>query len=400
METYRGIATTLMNSRIDYPSVNARKGVILNAGSEIEISHAIKGEMYLSTDIWYVLSNHTFVWSGTIHTPKSVPFIEKKLLITADDIGIVQEIDEGAKMALYNNWINSVAILINGKTESNLIELYEFLKNNCSKGSDIPLIETTHLGLHFTMTSGKPVANSADVGLLLDNQGCFKKFTKFNKAYEADQFISQIIIEFQAQYDKFKSIFKREPDHLTSHHDVLTFNRPLFQFMQEWSNRKNIPIRNHKFLPSGKRFWYDTLVLRNVDLPSISRMNDWKNEFGTKAYSPEHTFVAHYGPLPPLAVIDYDRQVRKKKKILKESILDFLLSKDEVREIVIHLIKSEKRRQRELIKEHQSLLDFYSGIDIKYFDGRVAEYLSLKNNNPIKLSPWVAFLPCSQQAVT
>lgn len=403
METYRGITSKLMNTRIGAPSVSAAKGALLPAGSEIEISHSIKGEMYMSSDIWYVLTNQTFVWSGTVYTPQTVPFINKRLLITADDIGIVREIDVGAKMALMQGWINSVAILVNNHLDLNddrLIDFYQFLQNNKRVGTSESLLETTHLGLHFTITSGKPVANENDLGLLLDEKGWFTKFTKLGKQYETDQCMSQIIIEFQAQYEKFKRIFKREPDHLTSHHDVLTFNRPLFRFMNEWSNKNNVPLRNHRFLPSGKRFWYDTLVIRKLDLPSLSRMDEWKNEFGTKAYCPEHTFVAHYGPIPPFAVVDYEKEVSRKKKKLKEAISDFLVSRDQVREIVIHLIKSDLREQRALLMQFNSLLSDYAGIDIKYFDGRVAEYLSLKNNNPIKFNPWVDFLPCMSRSVS
>lgn len=69
METFTGIATKLMNTRIDYPSVKAEKGKLLTPGSEFEVSHAIKGEFYLTSDKWYVLTNHTFVWSGYIYTP-------------------------------------------------------------------------------------------------------------------------------------------------------------------------------------------------------------------------------------------------------------------------------------------------------------------------------------------
>lgn len=401
METFTGIATKLMNTRIDYPSVKAEKGKLLTPGSEFEISHAIKGEFYLTSDEWYVLTNHMFVWSGYIYTPQSVPFIEKKLLITADDIGVVKEIDLGAKLALQQGWINSVAVLVNDKNDKGLLDFVQFLKTHQRKGMNgVNLYQTTHIGLHFTITSGTPVSNKKDVALLLDDQGNFTKFSKFDRLYETDQCISQIRMEFQAQYEKFKTIFKREPDHLTSHHDVLTFTRPLFNMMHEWSSSKNIPIRNHRFLPAGKRFWYDTLVIRSLDLPSISKMNRWESDFVSGVDGPAHTFVAHYGPIPPLAVVDYDKEIRKKRKKLKDGILDFLTSKDQVREIVIHLIKSDFGRQRDLINQFKFLRDQYTGIDIKYFDGRVAEYLSLKNNNPIEVHSGVEFLSCSYQPIT
>jgi hypothetical protein len=100
METFKGIASLYVNVRLYRPSVNAPKSQVLSPGAEVEISHAIVGEDYLDSNIWYVLSNHSFVWSKSIYTTSEVPLIEKKIIVTADDIGIVDEIDVGAKLAL------------------------------------------------------------------------------------------------------------------------------------------------------------------------------------------------------------------------------------------------------------------------------------------------------------
>ena len=86
---------------------------MLSPGAEVEISHAIVGEDYLDSNIWYVLSNHSFVWSKSIYTTSEVPVIEKKIIVTADDIGIVDEIDIGANLALPDVWMNSIAVLVN-----------------------------------------------------------------------------------------------------------------------------------------------------------------------------------------------------------------------------------------------------------------------------------------------
>lgn len=393
METYKGIVRIHVNVRLDNPSVNAPKSKVLLPGSEIEISHAIVGEHYMDSNIWYVLSNHSFVWSKSIYTTSEVPMIDKKVIVTADDIGIIDEIDVGAKIALREGWINSIAVLVNRPNDQD----ESYLKNFCQELMDYPkgdaansLYKTTHIGLHFTITSGKPLSDWSRIWLLVDGENKFLDFRKFNRNFEQPDYVEQVKTEFLAQYEKFKRVFGREPDHLTSHHDVLTFNHPLFSFMQNWSREKGIPLRNHRFLPSAKRFWYDTIALMNVNLPSLNKMNNWESGFGPfTAEGCQHTIVDHYGPIPPFGITSYEEVVAKKQNSLASWMKDFLISKDSQREIVIHLIKSGLRSQTDFVKSYKSMKNSYPGIEIKYFDGRVAEYLSLQRNCFWNCDPWL-----------
>ncbi|MEQ9375261.1 MAG: ChbG/HpnK family deacetylase [Imperialibacter sp.] len=395
MEKIKGTVTQLVNVRLDKPTVRAKRAPALPIGTVVEISHAIRGEMYKEVDIWYVMTNQTFVWSGAINASSDVPFIEKKLIVTADDIGVVDDIDMGAKVALRYGRINSIAVFVNRPNDTNgdyLKGWYDFLRSYERVGDSRKLYETTHVGLHFTITSGEPVSNPQGVGNLLNGK-YFRKYTDFDTDYEREAFVDQIKAELDAQYEKFKAVFKRKPDHLTSHHDILTFNKPLFRHMQEWSQKNEVPLRTHKFLPSAKRFWYDTLVITDIDLPSIDKMNQWEEEFGSKVEGAQHTIVDHYGPLPPFAVINYLSQVKKKQGKLEEWLFDFLVSKDHTREIVIHLLKTTLRRQRDLVRSYKDVEASYPGVNIKHFDGRVAEYLSLQKGSPWKSDPSLSLSP-------
>jgi|GEM_PF-2312287 len=397
METFKGIVNIHVNLRQNWPSVNAKVSKVLNPNTEVEISHAVVGEPYLDSDIWYVLTNHCFVWSKAVYASSEIPLLDKKIIVTADDIGIVDQIDVGAQIALKEGWINSLAVLVNRPNDPNeeyLKRFVETLKNHRRNGCTKSLFETTHIGLHFTITSGQPISNFTAVRLLVDNEGKFLDFRKFNKNFEKADYVNQIKGEFLAQYEKFKRVFGKEPDHLTSHHDVLTFNNPLFSFMHSWSREKGIPLRNHRFLPSSKRFWYDTLALTNVNLPSINTMNSWETSYGATDFeSPEHTVVEHYGPIPPFGVTCYESTKRKKQGKLIKWISDFLVSTDTSREIVIHLIKSDLRNQRDYVKFFDPLRSSYPGIEIKYFDGRAAEYLSLNEKRPWTSHPALDLSP-------
>ncbi|GAA0878108.1 hypothetical protein GCM10009119_10760 [Algoriphagus jejuensis] len=396
MASYTGITTLHVNVRRERPSVNAPTFRTLKPNQEVEISHAITGEMYLDSNIWYVLTNQTFVWSPAVSTTSEVPLIEKKLLITADDIGVVDEIDIGAQIALREGWINSLAVLVNRPEDVESTYLKDFCRKlrDYQTPSGRSLFDTTHIGLHFTITSGEPISSHTTVRRLVDENNKFLDFRKFNKDFEKPDYVTQIKTEFFAQYEKFKEIFGREPDHLTSHHDVLTFNRPLFEFMQDWARTKGIPLRNHRYLPGSKRFWYDTLALMQVNLPSTNRMNEWEGRLGPFPIDcSQRTVVDHYGPIPPFGITCYDSIVSKKQRALDSWMKDFLVSTDSRREIVIHLMKSAFRSQPDFVSHYGSLRSTYPGIEIKYFDGRVAEYLSLQKNCHWKTDPCLGLLP-------
>ncbi|WBL41206.1 ChbG/HpnK family deacetylase [Algoriphagus halophytocola] len=368
--------------------MNSKKLKVLRKNTEVVISHAVKGERYMDSDIWYVLENNCFVWSGAISTSRDIPLIEKSIIVTADDIGVVEEIDIGAKLALYHGYINSLAVFVNRPNDPEGEYLKGFadsLKKHKRRGSSISLYQSSHIGLHFTITSGKPVADVSEVRSLVDSDGFFRRFHKFNIDYEDSNLIEQIKIEFDAQYERFKRVFGREPDHLTSHHDVHTFNKPLFYYFHKWSLMRGIPIRTHKFLPSSKRFLYDLLAVSplQLDLPSIDSMNVWENEIRKEGSgAPDHTFVGHYGPVPLFGILCYRWAVKRKHRRLRKWMKEFLTTKDSKGEILIHLMKSKYKDQRDFKRAYAYLEAEYPGVEIKYFDGRVAEYKSLEEYQP------------------
>ncbi|MFC5623560.1 ChbG/HpnK family deacetylase [Algoriphagus winogradskyi] len=381
MATYKGIVTKLVNTRIFKPSVNAPKSQELQPRWDVEISHAIRGEVHRGIDIWYVLTNRTFVWSGAIFSSQNIPILAKQYLVTADDIGVNKEIDLGAKLALKNGWINSIAVLINrmeNADDEQLESLNKFLNETHSIGSSTPLANTTHVGLHYTITSGKPVSPIEEVKNLVDENGYFPEYKGLDSNYGTDAYVTQAMHELESQYIKFKRVFKREPAHLTSHHDVHTFTYPLFNSIHSWAINKKIPIRSHSFLPPIRREFYDLGV--KLNLPSIDTMDSWSIKLGCQSSS-DHTMVGHYGPAPFLPLISYTSVIRKKHKTLDAGIYDFLASTDQSREIMVHIIKSDFTKKREFKDHYKPFVREYPGVDTRYFAGRVAEFRSLQSRS-------------------
>lgn len=61
----RGIVTIALNERRQ-PSVNAQISRYYSIGDIVDITGAVPGDVYDSDDLWYKLSNGTYVWSGGV----------------------------------------------------------------------------------------------------------------------------------------------------------------------------------------------------------------------------------------------------------------------------------------------------------------------------------------------
>jgi len=388
---YTGVVTHKTYERKDFPMKGAKYGKKLKKGKEVRISHAVKGQFHWGTDVWYVLDNERFASAGAIEASSRIDFFKKEILVTADDVGISKQIDAGAKLALRKGWINSIAVFVNRdafeeddscKIDPELENFCQFLHTNSRDGEDQSLFETTHIGLHFTILSGKPVSAMGEVSpLLVGNR--FKKFNGEIDGVDIDEaFVEAFKCEFEKQLKRFRLHFNKKPDHLTSHYDVHTFKPGLFEFFHKRSKDLGIPIRSHVFIPKHKRVLYDLFGVTDVDIMSIGRMSDWLDDHESKVFKGHNdsTHIGHYGPPTGIAVHFPNWLVKRKNNYIDKIVSDFLKSKETKTELMIHLVKPDE--------EDESLLDFrrreeayirdYRGVSIHYFAGRKAELESLE----------------------
>jgi hypothetical protein len=62
----RGIVTTPLNERTFRPSVNAPSQTSYDAGEKVDVVEAVLGDYYDGDNLWYRLSNNSFVWAGAV----------------------------------------------------------------------------------------------------------------------------------------------------------------------------------------------------------------------------------------------------------------------------------------------------------------------------------------------
>lgn len=299
----------------------------------------------------------------------------KKLIVTADDYGVVPYIDDAIIEAVKNQKVNSVAAFSN----------YEHSVENAKR-----LLNETNgdvdLGVHLTITSGKPIIGD-EASSLINRYRYFKQFSEF----DSDVDLTQLGNEIDAQIMRFKDA-DIPISHLSSHHNALMFFEDIYKVYLNACKKHKLASRSPRPKP---KYRYATYLfatsLKNIkksawDIDTAEHkaliefrkksVKVFKENSQSKIKTTDYFENRHYGPPPVLngEIEMKDRFTKAKKKhvALRKAFRNFRRSKSESMELVLHLAK--KVANRDTVFNN---ID-YPGIDPKYFDGRHCEFLSIK----------------------
>lgn len=156
----------------------------------------------------------------------------KKLIINADDFNLTAGVSRAIYELAMSRIVTSTSAFVNGNSG-------QYLKKLCSDTS-------CGIGLHITVTCGKPILQKKKVQSLVNPQGSFMSLGKLN----FDAIVrSELEIELEAQLKKFFSLFFRKPTHIDSHHHVHS-RKKMFDAMCLISRKFAIPMRQ-RFVTKG-----------------------------------------------------------------------------------------------------------------------------------------------------
>ncbi len=316
------------------------------------------------------------------------------LLFTADDYGCHSEIDEGIRLALEKEWINSVAMFSNGP---DLAASAKKIRHYQENGS-------SEIGCHLTITSGKPLTEEMKKCDVFVKDGHFRNFMLMNREGTFDP----------TRREEIKCILKAElreqirrleengivVKHLSHHHNALSFFPEYTEALMEVATEINtiksgdstLKVRSVNLLPREKNLFLPVVLA----LPStigggkansaeraayIWALNRWMENYRTEhpdaAAMPEILDSFHYGPLGLVRSGESARRRKAKNKAeeLVAQVKKYSESAAKV-EIIFHLIdpsigdswRSNERRFK----------DRYFGVATNYFDSRLIEFESLK----------------------
>ncbi|GIC76844.1 carbohydrate deacetylase [Moritella sp. F3] len=157
-----------------------------------------------------------------------------KLIVNIDDLGLTEKVNESVVACFKIGVVQSTTIMMNQPATDHAIEL-------------IKLGLIPNVGLHVTLTSGKPILDPSLVPDLVDSDGFFLKQDKViaSETLSFDQAYS----EFKAQYDKAINAGIKLT-HIDSHHFAAVFP-PYKKAFIAFANDTGIPVRRVDHVTSG-----------------------------------------------------------------------------------------------------------------------------------------------------
>lgn len=158
----------------------------------------------------------------------------KQLIITADDYGMSAGVNEAIEQGVSAGLITSTNVMAN----------MEYLQEVSLLKMKFPDLS---VGLHWTLSAGKPVLAPEKVKTLLNQDGKFFPYKVFMERYKKGLISNdEIKQELTAQYNKFVELTGHEPDYWNTHQNVhVAFT--LYQlFVDTAAELKIFKMRNHQ----------------------------------------------------------------------------------------------------------------------------------------------------------
>lgn len=126
-----------------------------------------------------------------------------ELLIRSDDLGYSEAVNYGIEKALRFGMTKSIGLMTNMPAASHGVKLI----------SDLDVC----IGQHTNICVGPPVCDPSRIPSLVGEDGCFKSSRTYRTAKQDFVVLDEVIMEIEAQYEKFKELTGREPGYFEGH---------------------------------------------------------------------------------------------------------------------------------------------------------------------------------------
>ncbi|WP_108651305.1 ChbG/HpnK family deacetylase [Dongshaea marina] len=149
-----------------------------------------------------------------------------QLILNADDFGLTPGVNRGILRAMHEGVVHSTTLMVNQPATGEAIR-------HIRQG------EVPDVGLHLTLTAGRPLLSPEKIPDLVDTHGYFLSREELFSRESMD--LNQVYAELRAQYD-YTRFYKLELTHLDCHHFAAIFPRLREAFI-ELANEVQLPVR-------------------------------------------------------------------------------------------------------------------------------------------------------------
>jgi len=129
--------------------------------------------------------------------------VMKRIMVRADDLGYSEAVNYGIEKTVKEGIIRNVGFMVNMPAS---LHGFSLLKD-----------ETICLGQHTNICAGKPLCDPAQIPSLVQENGQFKSSRQYRTSKTDFVVLDEVILEIEAQYERFKEITGREPDYFEGH---------------------------------------------------------------------------------------------------------------------------------------------------------------------------------------
>ena len=129
-----------------------------------------------------------------------------RLILRGDDVGYSEAVNYGIEKSVKEGLIGSVGVMPNMPAAAHGLRLLE--------GTGVCI------GQHTNICIGKPCADPARIPSLLDENGNLKSSRQYRAAWKNDEcftVLEEMVLEIEAQYQRFVELTGRQPDYFEGH---------------------------------------------------------------------------------------------------------------------------------------------------------------------------------------
>ena len=187
----------------------------------------------------------------------------RKLIVTADDYGMSKGVNEAIDAGIACGLITSTNVM------TNMPFYLEAEKLRSTSAS---------IGLHWTISAGKPVLSAQEIPTLVDADGNFYPYAEFRRRYRKKLiFNEEIVKELKAQYNRFLAVCG-EPDYWNTHQNTHVDFRIFRLFVDTASELGICKMRSHQrfYVPGSNKSQKMSLVWRLAEPIKSRLLNHWQ----------------------------------------------------------------------------------------------------------------------------
>lgn len=207
----------------------------------------------------------------------------KKLIITADDYGMSKAVNRAIDAGIEAGIITSTNVMTNMDYYQEAVKLREM---------------NVSVGIHWNITTGKPVLDTADIPTLVDSNGVFYDPPVFRERYKKGLISNdEIRKELIAQYKRFTDLLG-DADYWNTHQNSHVYFK-IYKLFVDLSVELGInKMRSHQriYIKSSGDGNKRSIKWRLIEPIKSSMLNVWQNNAHKKGIaSPEGMIVSLNG---------------------------------------------------------------------------------------------------------